>query len=187
MNLMHTIGEDFTYMNARIQFKNFDKLIRYINNRTEFNMTIKYSTPGEYIREIYKEKQQYPSKVDDFFPYADQEHAMWTGYFTSRVAIKGFVKDFSRFIQATRKHISELKISRTSAIVHNSSKAVEETLWAMEAALGVLQHHDAVAGTAKQHVTDDYIKTGLKAINSFSKLYREIKKEEIFQETGEQV
>ena len=27
----------------------------------------------------------------------------------------------------------------------------------LSAALGVAQHHDAVSGTAKQHVTDDYV------------------------------
>jgi len=32
-------------------------------------------------------------------------------------------------------------------------------------ALGILQHHDAVAGTAKLKVTDDYVSTSIKAIN----------------------
>lgn len=31
--LMHTLGEDFQYANARMWFKNFDKLIKYINDR----------------------------------------------------------------------------------------------------------------------------------------------------------
>ena len=38
----------------------------------------------------------------------------------------------------------------------------------MEMALGILQHHDAVAGTAKQLVTNDYISTGMKSINKFN-------------------
>ena len=49
----------------------------------------------------------------------------------------------------------------------------------MEMALGILQHHDAVAGTAKQKVTDDYVATGLRSIEAFNKLYSSIKKEEI--------
>lgn len=41
-------------------------------------------------------------------------------------------------------------------------------------ALGILQHHDAVAGTAKQKVTEDYFYLGTKAYNYFYKLYSDI-------------
>lgn len=43
---MHTIGEDFSYSNARMSFKNYDKLIRYINDHSEYGLTLKYSTPN---------------------------------------------------------------------------------------------------------------------------------------------
>lgn len=119
---MHTVGEDFTYSNARMQFKNYDKLIKHINARKEtYNITIRYSTPSEYIRSIRTEKKGYSTKRDDFFPYADYPHSMWTGFFTSRTAIKGFVKDFSRFAHSVKKHISELKISNYSETVRNYS------------------------------------------------------------------
>ena len=113
-NLMHTMGEDFNYANAKLWYKNIDKLIKYINSREEFGVKIIYSTPDEYIAAIQKEKVSYPIKNDDFFPYADEEHAMWTGFFTSRTALKGFVRDFSKFAQSARKHLSELKITNAS-------------------------------------------------------------------------
>jgi hypothetical protein len=57
----------------------------------------------------------------------------------------------------------------------------------MEMAMGILQHHDAVAGTAKQKVTNDYVATSLRSIDSFNKFYRQIKAEEINMEVGESI
>lgn len=178
-NLMHTLGEDFHYTNSRMWFKNYDKLLKYINARPELGVNIIYSTPDDYIEAIQKEKATYPTKTDDFFPYADQSHSFWTGYFTSRVALKGFVRDFGKYVQTVRRHISELKMTNTSDLVRSSPKQIESTIIGMEMAMGILQHHDAVAGTAKQKVTDDYVATSLRSIDLFNKLYRTIKAEEI--------
>ncbi len=37
--------------------------------------------------------------------------------------------------------------------------------------MGILQHHDAVAGTAKQKVTNDYIIIGSRALAKLNKAY----------------
>lgn len=53
---MHTIGTDFTFENANVIFKNFDKLMNYINqNQDKFNIEIFYSTPSIYIEELNRQ------------------------------------------------------------------------------------------------------------------------------------
>ena len=150
-------------------------------------MKIIYSTPPDYIKAIVDEQQSYPPKTDDFFPYADHSNAYWTGYFTSRVAVKGFVRDLGRYIQAARKHISELKMKGISNVIINNQNKLENAIWGLETAMGILQHHDAVAGTEKQRVADDYVATGLREMSKFNEIYKEIKKEEIKREIGEDI
>ena len=50
-------------------------------------MRVQYSTPTMYLDAIKKENLNYPSKDDDFMPYADCIACYWTGFFTSRVAL----------------------------------------------------------------------------------------------------
>lgn len=96
--LIHTMGSDFEWSNAPLFYKNLDKLVNYINERkTQFNMEFLYSTPSRYIEEVNQQGEVYPTKYDDFFPYADVEHGYWTGYFSSRVAIKYFTRWLGRF------------------------------------------------------------------------------------------
>ena len=50
-HIMFTMGDDFTYQNARQNFKNMDKLIKYMNERTEeTGIHVMYSTPACYLQ-----------------------------------------------------------------------------------------------------------------------------------------
>ncbi|CAD7944036.1 unnamed protein product [Amoebophrya sp. A120] len=88
----------------------------------------------------------FPSKQNtDFFPYADRKHGFWTGYFTSRPAVKRMIRHFSSLFQVFKQF---------SALSHTWNPK----LLNFADALGIAQHHDAVTGTEKQHVTFDYAK-----------------------------
>ena len=90
----------------------------------------------------------FPSKVnDDFFPYLDGPHSSWAGYFSSRPALKGYVRDSGSLLQAAAQLL---------AFAPTAATAAGDPLGPLERAVGVTQHHDAVSGTAQQHVSDDY-------------------------------
>ena len=101
-NLIMTMGSDFQYSNAHMWYKNLDKLIKYVNRRQAThasNINIFYSTPACYLHALNKANVTWPVKTDDFFPYAHRPHAFWTGYFTSRPALKHFVRVTGSFLQ----------------------------------------------------------------------------------------
>lgn len=115
------------------------------------------------------DKIEWPVKTDDFFPYSDCPHCFWTGYFTSRAAFKRFERVASSFLLAARQ-IDALWLTTTTTTTTTSflskgemedgvrSKSNSNPLFALEDALGIAQHHDAISGTAKQHVANDYSK-----------------------------
>ena len=91
-NILVTMGFDFAYQLADMDFKNTDILIDHINANPKYGMKLFYSTPNTYTDFVYKEKKEWPLKWDDFFPYADDPHSYWSGYFTSRPPLKGYVR-----------------------------------------------------------------------------------------------
>ncbi len=169
-DLMHTMGSDFQYSNAQKYFKNVDKLINHIKKHPEWGVNIFYSTPSKYIRTIQKEKIPFPVKNDDFWPYADNENAYWTGYFVSRVTLKGISKSAGRFLQSVRTLFALSQINDGSNFTRLLRDPMQKKILILEEAMGVLQHHDAVAGTAKQKVTDDYMLIISKALRKVRKV-----------------
>ena len=139
-------GEDFNYAEANMWFKNLDKIRNYFNkNHEKYGINILYSTPSCYLKSLHDTGKSWPTKTDDFFPYASDPHAYWTGYFTSRSSLKGMIRSANSLLQATKQ-------------VHTMTGGVyqDPRLELAKRAVAVNQHHDAVTGTAKQHVTDDY-------------------------------
>eukprot|EP00731_Ephydatia_muelleri_P005619 Em0002g1795a len=143
-NILMTFGDDFQYENAHQNFKNIDKLIKYVNQDGRVHAF--YSTPSRYIDAVHAANKTWTLKTDDFFPYADRPYAYWTGYFTSRPALKGYVQVCNNILQACK----QLEAIR-NGVQATSSRSLQQ-------AMAVVQHHDGVSGTEQQHVANDYAK-----------------------------
>jgi hypothetical protein len=200
---MLTMGSDFQYQRASVNFANTDLLLGTIQRLQELNkkqeldvsamfgprfnkVNIFYSSPEYYTQCKYKEsiRTQQPKRVptsrtrsgitqervdngvawtvkqDDFFPYSDCPDCFWTGFFTSRPALKKLERVSSSFLLAARQIESLLDYT---GIVDNYQ--CEDPIHQLEDASGVIQHHDGVSGTSKQHVAYDYAKRVQAGIN----------------------
>ncbi|RHZ07272.1 hypothetical protein DYB37_006336 [Aphanomyces astaci] len=136
------MGTDFQYQNAHRWFKNLDKLIHYANQEGRVNMF--YSTLGQYTDLKLQDKSlKWSVKTDDFFPYADQPNGYWSGYFSSRPALKRYVRVANSLLQSVRQ--LEVWAGAKSTRVNH-----------LVATVGLSLHHDGITGTEKQKVSDDY-------------------------------
>ncbi|XP_076348984.1 lysosomal alpha-mannosidase-like [Tachypleus tridentatus] len=147
-HLIMTMGGDFQYQSAHSWYKNLDKLVAHVNSRQKngSNVNLFYSTPSCYLHALNQANKTWPTKSDDFFPYASDPHAYWTGYFTSRPTIKGFIKQSNNFLQVCKQLDTLARLGPMEA----------GDVTALREAQGIAQHHDAVTGTEKQHVANDY-------------------------------
>ena len=146
-NVMITMGSDFAHANSHQHFKNIDKLIKYL--AVDGRVNAFYSTPSKYLDAVNSAGLEWELKTDDFFPYADRPHAYWTGYFTSRPALKRYVRKSNGLLQVCKQ------IEAAESVIQPFAY---EPSFALRQAMGVAQHHDAVSGTEQQHVADDYAK-----------------------------
>ncbi|CAF3547776.1 unnamed protein product [Rotaria sp. Silwood1] len=145
-HIIMTMGSDFQYENANQWYKNLDKLIKYVNaeQANGSNVNVFYSTPSCYLYALNKIDRTWTTKTDDFFPYAHHQHGFWTGYFTSRAALKRYERHSNNILQVTRQ---------LNAFANTN---LRNNIFPLNEALGIVQHHDAVSGTEKQEVAFDY-------------------------------
>ncbi|CAF4650839.1 unnamed protein product [Rotaria socialis] len=145
-HIIMTMGGDFFDQNAHEDFKNLDKLIHYVNLQQEngSDINVFYSTPSCYLYALNKADKRWSTKTDDFFPYASTPSVYWTGYYTSRPALKRYERYANNILQVTRQ-LNGFSQSNLRNLTFDLSEA-----------MGLVQHHDAVSGTSKQHVANDY-------------------------------
>ncbi|XP_033225120.1 lysosomal alpha-mannosidase-like [Belonocnema kinseyi] len=143
-NVLLTMGDDFQYHLADMWFINLDLLIRYTNQRNGSTHNLIYSTPSCYLKALNDANLAWSTKSDDFFPYASDYRTYWTGYYTSRPTLKFYARMGNNFLQV----IKQLSVLRN----YPDNKELEK----FREAMGILQHHDAITGTERQHVANDY-------------------------------
>uniref|UniRef100_A0A183BT38 Alpha-mann_mid domain-containing protein n=1 Tax=Globodera pallida TaxID=36090 RepID=A0A183BT38_GLOPA len=152
-HVLFTMGGDFNYGSANKWFTNLDKLIKAVNERSnETGIYLFYSTPSCYVKAIREgaKVNEFPRKNGDFFPYASSTNSYLTGYFTSKAAFKGTVRKSSALLQLVRSFEAIASTSSTSEL---NSTAKMETF---ERAQALATHHNAITGTAKEAVIENY-------------------------------
>uniref|UniRef100_A0A8D8QN90 Alpha-mannosidase n=1 Tax=Cacopsylla melanoneura TaxID=428564 RepID=A0A8D8QN90_9HEMI len=151
-NIPVLFGGDFTHQNAEVYFGSVDRLIKYVNNLQSNGSKINllYSTPSCYIKAVHDSGITLPTKQDDFFPYGSGAHAYWTGFFTSRPALKRYERYGHSMLQVCKQ------LYVLSNLRSHSEHNHESDLNVLREAMGVIQHHDGITGTAKQHPSNNY-------------------------------
>lgn len=162
-NVMWTMGDDMTYEDAEPVFLMIDRLIRAVTESADFwphdKIIARYSTPQEYVAAKQAEQMAAPNtswplkNASDFFPYADSPHKVWTGYFASRPALKGYIRTSSAIFGVARMLHAFASASAALNFPRDSNP-----LRLLEEALALSTHHDAITGTSRQDVAFDYAK-----------------------------
>ena len=121
-----------------------------------------YSTPSLYTDQKKKDKSvkwEVRGSRDDIFPLADNSHNYWSGYFTSRPALKRQVRFATNLLMAARQLevVSNVTAADVDLPTERPSPPVG-TSWtdSLEGTVGVATHHDGMSGTERQDVSDDY-------------------------------
>ena len=106
----------------------------------------------------------------------------WTGFYSSRADSKKMIRDTSAYLQASEKAFAKevIKADTNDEKVSQIMSAKDEIFDIM----GVMQHHDAVTGTERQHVANDYLQKANTAVQNSNVLYEQILAKEVQKITG---
>ena len=167
------MGADFNFQNAPMNFASTGALIEYYNEHIgkEFNIELIYSTPSMYIDAVFADNLTWSTKYDDMFPYANNDVSYWTGYFSSRANDKEYIRRAQHTLHGANKLFALNSLNKE---LNAHSDFTDKALQAQDAMMdvvGVVQHHDAVTGTGKQHVADDYSRQIFQGLESTNPVY----------------
>ncbi|GFO27929.1 alpha-mannosidase [Plakobranchus ocellatus] len=180
------IGDDFRYdkeVEWDRQYANYEKLMHYMNDRQDWNLDVRWGTLKDYFSlidsEINKQDHvKHPVLSGDFFPYSDQNRAYWSGYFSTRPFDKHFCRDLQALLHAAD---SLNTLSYAYYMKWGLRKEAESRFFQFSAMLqqtrrllALAQHHDAITGTSKDFVVEDYEKNLLTAYNQGQNVVRHI-------------
>ena len=106
------------------------------------------------------------------FPYSFGNTDWWTGYFTSRANSKGYIRRTSSNLHSSSILYSQKMLDQAASDQEIHSYMAAD--YVMRDTMGILQHHDAVTGTAKQAVANDYNRRLYEAMDFNNKHYNKL-------------
>jgi len=155
-NILAAWGCDFQFQNAVPMFESMDLVVQYLQqNYNTTHINVKYALLDEYFDAVKNyaatANTDFPVNYgDDFFPL--DEDLFWTGYFTSRVELKGEVRvgEATALLAENLYSVAKLFNKQWDTV------SAFESLTELRLANADAQHHDGVTGTSVPEVVDMY-------------------------------
>lgn len=158
------LGDDFRYNKLEEwdqQYENYKKLMGYMNAMKDWKINVKFGTVTDFFKALHHSEKtgdiSFPSLSGDFYPYSDHDNAYWTGYFTTRPYDKRFARETeSRLRAAEILHALAISYSVKWKTKYIGVESMPRLLQVARRNLGLFLHHDAITGTGKAYVVEDY-------------------------------
>lgn len=165
--LLVPLGDDFRFnvlTEWEQQYANYKKLFSYINGRKDWNARLRFGTVADYFDAVHARLQNSSnlpviSLKGDFFPYADiyanARPSYWTGYYTTRPFYKKLARELEHWLRT-----AEILYSFAKMIIDGKTNTIilkdYSNLISARQDLALFQHHDAITGTSRKFVMQNY-------------------------------
>jgi len=173
------LGDDFRYSNQLEfdqQYENYIQIMQFVNSRN-YNAQITFGTLKDYFAEVRSRMDEFPTLTGDFHVYSDifseGKPAYWSGYYFTRPYLKLLSRQVSTKLRLVEiLYTVGLETARKSG--SESWKTLLTSLYpdlsSSRRSLALFQHHDAITGTSKAFVMDDYELKLNKAIRDLNRI-----------------
>ena len=163
-SILVPLGDDFRYNYEKEwdqQYENYKKLMKYMNAKKEWKINVTFGTLRDFFQDIDKSEMigsvKFKSLSGDFFPYSDFNKAYWTGFYTTRPFDKRFARETEARLRAAEiLNVLAVSYSQVWKQVYLDMPNVKRKLELARRNLGLFLHHDAITGTSKPEVVQDY-------------------------------
>ncbi|XP_050430611.1 alpha-mannosidase 2 [Adelges cooleyi] len=163
------LGDDFRYeqeMEWDQQYRNYKRLFDFINANKEryHGAEVGFGTPSDFFKALRERSgDRFSTLRGDFFVYSDifseGRPAYWSGYYTSRPYWKVLDRELEANLRASEILFTLAVNDARRKRLNDTVKLLErdyEKLTKARQNLALFQHHDAITGTSKAFVMNDY-------------------------------
>lgn len=162
------LGDDFRYdhdIEWDQQYRNYKKLFDFINANKEryHGAEVGFGTPSDFFKVLRERSDsKFPTLRGDFFVYSDVysegRPAYWSGFYTSRPYWKVLDRELEGNLRSTEilytfavNDAKRKKLQTAKLLERNYEKLIKA-----RQNLALFQHHDAITGTSKAFVMNDF-------------------------------